>query len=171
MNNQIGRIYESKNWFIRHYSNKYLKKAIEFLEPKDGDTILDFGCGEQYLKIVLKKGKIIGYDIDPKLTDVIDYRKVKVNKIFCCQSLEHLRQDELVDAVKNFKKMNPEKVVVATSTDNFLSEIGIKFIRSVKDSHDTHYVNYEQIHEVMGKYFKLKRKKNICIFNIISEWH
>ena len=94
-----------------------------------------------------------------------------MNKIFCCQSLEHLRQDELVDAVKNFKKMNPEKVVVATSTDNFLSEIGIKFIRSVKDSHDTHYVNYEQIHEVMGKYFKLKRKKNIYIFNIISEWH
>ncbi|MAG52809.1 MAG: hypothetical protein CMH62_02505 [Nanoarchaeota archaeon] len=171
MNNEVGRIYESKNWFIRHYSNKYLKKSVELLDAKEGDVILDFGCGEQHLKNVIRKGKIIGYDIDPNLSDVDDYKKVKANKIFACQSLEHLKHDELIEAIEHFKSMNPEKVIIATSTDNIISEIGIKLIRSVSDSHDTHYSDYKTIHKLMGRYFNLIRKRNIYTLNIVSEWH
>tara|TARA_Y100000034_G_scaffold126730_1_gene178406 strand:+ start:383 stop:910 length:528 start_codon:yes stop_codon:yes gene_type:complete len=171
MNNEISRIYESKNWFIRHYSNKYLRKLVEFLDAKEDDVILDFGCGEQYSKRVIKKGKVIGYDIDPKLTDVKDYKKVKVNKVFCCQSLEHLKNDELKEVIDHFASLKVEKVVIATSTDNWLSELGMKLIKSVEDAHDTHYSDYKTIHRLMGEKFKLVNKKNIYTFNIVSEWH
>jgi hypothetical protein len=171
MNNQVSRIYESSNLFIRHYSNKYLKTAVKFLDAKEGDKILDFGCGEQYSKRVIKNGEVIGYDIDPKISDVENYKDVKANKVFCCQSLEHLKPEELKEAVAHFAELKVEKVIVATSTDNWLSEIGIKLIRSVKDSHDTHYSDIETIHRLMSEKFKMVRKKSIYTFNIVSEWH
>ncbi len=170
MNNQTSRIYESENWFIRHYSNKYLKKAVEFLDAKENDVVLDFGCGEQYSKKVIKKGKVIGYDIDPELSDVEDYKEAKVNKVFACQSFEHLKNEELEEAIDHFAKLKVEKVIVATSTDNWLSELGLKLIKSVEDSHDTHYTDHKTIHRLMGEKFELVKKKNIYTFNIVSEW-
>jgi 2-polyprenyl-3-methyl-5-hydroxy-6-metoxy-1,4-benzoquinol methylase len=133
MADELSSTYLNKNPLIRIFSRSKAKLALKIASLKKTDMILDFGCGEGWLKNNLKNQgyNVIGYDITPEHSDVKDYRKIKIkpNKIFVMDVFEHIPKEQIREIIKNFKKLNQNfELIASIPTENFVSRKARKIL-------------------------------------------
>lgn len=146
--------------FAGIYFFKILKTIIQFGNLiNEADLILDFGCGVGHLKRLLNKNNIIGFDIDPELTEIDDYKGLSPAKIVLSGVLEHLYLYEIESLLKDFKNMNLDaELIVYLPTENFISKIAMRLAGN-KHAHDDHVSKYKDINKVLDKYYHLNKRK------------
>ena len=144
------------------YFRKILNTIIKFGNLKnEKGLILDFGCGVGHLKKLLKKNNIINYDIEPRLTEINDYKKLKPEKIILSGVLEHLYLKEIKKLLDEFILMNKNaKLLVYLPTENLVSKIAMR-LAGQKNAHDDHVSKYKDINKILEKKFALKKREYI----------
>ncbi|MBU1622503.1 MAG: class I SAM-dependent methyltransferase [Nanoarchaeota archaeon] len=164
---EIKTNYENRIFFIRYYFNKLINTAIKMAKFQPNETILDFGCGNQYLKHKLPQHNIIGYDIIPEMSDVENYRSVHPDVIFANSVFEHLTAEELHKTLQSF---NQARLITITPVENILARILVTFVPSVSESWDDHKLNHKQIHKIIKRYYSLKKEKTILTEAKVAVW-
>ncbi len=159
--------YYSKNPIMNYYFNKFMNEGIKLIGNES--FILDFGCGESVLKKKLLDKKIVGYDINPELSDVKDYKKLKPDVIFCSNVFEHLTKEKLRRTLKNFIKMKPRYLVTIQPNEWLLFKLGGKLFR--RKVYEEHILQRHEVYEEVSKYFKLITNKPILLWTIhVAKW-
>lgn len=176
--------HEHKNPLVRLFYRIKFKIAIKYANLKLSDSVLDFGCGDGWLKRYLdnsedEKGfiltspryKIIGYDIDPKLSEIDDYTKIKPDKIFALDVFEHISKTQIRKIIKNFKKMNPNVVlitIIPTETWLWHKMRKLMGLSEYVADHITPLKEILKIFEEEG--LKRERKINYALMSHIARW-
>ena len=144
------------------YFRKILNTIIKFGNLKNEKSlILDFGCGVGHLKKTLKKNNIINYDIEPELTEIVNYKNLKPKKIILSGVLEHLYLEEIEKLLDEFILMNKNVgLLVYLPTENWISKIAMR-LAGQKNAHDDHVSKYSDINKILEKKFALKKRKYI----------
>ena len=156
---------------VKEYMEYIFLKIIKFGNISRGDKILDFGGGyghfkkrlEQFGNEFFYKTHITVYDIVPELSEIKDYTSWRGDIILCCHVLEHIPKKDLEIIIKNFKKINPHKLIVALPTENIFSKIGV-WITNLKKTYEDipHQLNYKEVNQLIEKHFTLKKRKYVC---------
>ena len=166
-NNLLTSTYENKNLITRTYFRSKVWLAIKLANLKKSDVILDFGCGGGWLEKKLKDYNIYGYDINPEKTFIEDYKKVKPNKIFVLDVLEHIPLEEIKKIIEEFKKLNDRIVlIVSAPSENFVSR-KIRKLVGKDDVPKEHITRYKEILKVLRENFELKKKINFFTVSYI----
>ena len=162
--------HEHKNPLVRLFFKGKFWIAIKYANLKKDDVILDFGCGNQWLKKTLPGYNIIGYDIDPRLTEVKDYSSLKANKIFVLDVFEHIPKNEIRRIIKRFIKMNPNfELVVIIPNETWLWRKTRKLM-GLSERVSDHITSLSEILEILNEELNLVRKINFFTFSHISKW-
>jgi len=162
--------HEHKNPLVRLFYKIKFDIAINYADLKKKDLILDFGCGDKWLKKTLFGYNVIGYDIDPELTEIEDYTKINPDKIFALDVFEHIPKEEIRNIIKNFKKMNPNFVLVtAIPTETWLWRKTRK-IMGLSETVADHITKLREILEILNEELVFVKKINFLTFSHISKW-
>lgn len=162
--------HEHKNPLVRLFFRIKFGIAIRYAKLKKDDLILDFGCGISWLKKQLPEYNIKGYDIDPKLTEITNYTKIKPDKIFVLDVFEHVEKKEIKEIIKNFKKMNPQVTLVTIiPTETWLWRKTRKLM-GLSETVADHITKLDEILEILSSEFKMKKKINFLTFSHIAKW-
>jgi|WetSurMetagenome_2_1015567.scaffolds.fasta_scaffold130045_2 hypothetical protein len=160
-----------KNPLLRWFFREKFRIAIKIADINKEDKILDFGCGGGYLKRSNPKLNIVGYDINPKQTEIEDYTKMHPNKIFAMDVFEHLNLKELQDIFDNFKKMsNQFDLIVCIPTENLLSR-KVRVLVGKSERVPDHITSLKQLKEILGKNFQLKKSRNLFSVSYIARYN
>ena len=112
-------------------------KCVE-LKKKNITKILDFGCGNGYLKKRLgnnKKIKVIGYDIVRELSDVQNWKSVNFDYFVSCQVFTYFKKKKFENIIKYLRKNRfKSKVIVAITRQGWLNKLGA-FILNEPEAH------------------------------------
>jgi len=166
-----GTTVKSKNPIIREFFKKKFRIAFKYAKLNKEDIILDFGCGEGYIKRKNPDFNVIGYDVNPLQSDVKDYTTVKPTKIFATDVFEHIDKKEIRKIVKNFKKMSDEfDLIVIVPTENWLSRKARRLLGKPERVRD-HITTMKEILEILDEEFELKEKKNFLTVSYIARYH
>ncbi len=97
MPDELKSTYLNKNPLVRAFFKKKVNLAVGIADLKKEDSILDFGCGEGWLKNKLRAQgfNVTGYDITPEHSDIADYKKLKPSKIFAMDVFEHIEKSQI----------------------------------------------------------------------------
>jgi len=146
--------------------------ALKIAKLRKNDKILDFGCGAGWLKNKLrKKGyNIVGYDINSQHTEIKDYTKIKPDKIFALDVLEHIEKREIKKIIKNFKKMNSDfELIVSIPTENWFSRKMRKSLGKSERVKD-HITSLKEILEILNSELQFARKINFLTISYIAKF-
>ena len=153
-----------KNPLIRLFFRWKFRRITKFAGLKRGDLILDFGCGDKWLKRILRGYKVVGYDINPKQTEVDDYTKLEPDKIFVIDVFEHIHKNEIREIIKNFKKMNPNfELITAIPFENWISRKTRKLL-GMRERAIDHITSIGEILPILFSELRLVKKTNF--FNV-----
>ena len=162
--------HEHKNPLVRLFYKWKFDIAIRYANLKEDDLILDYGCGEGWLKKALPNYDVLGYDIDPKLTRIKDYTKLKPDKIFALDVLEHIDKKEIRKIIKNFKKMNPNFVLITIiPTENWLWRKTRKLM-GLSETVADHISPLKEILEILNEEITLVKEINFLAMSHIAKW-
>jgi len=144
------------------YFYRILRKIIEVGNLKNRKVkILDFGCGVGKLKILLPD-KVIGYDIDPRLTEIGNWRKVKFDVLVANAVFYLMTKKELRNFLTELYEYNPEiELIFATSKRNIINKI-LQFLTSEQRGWaDTKLMPNEELN-ILTEKMKILKKINVC---------
>jgi cyclopropane fatty-acyl-phospholipid synthase-like methyltransferase len=165
--------YDHRNPLVRSYFRRIASKAVKFLNLRDGDFLLDFGCGKKKFKGFLdaekRKFRYVGFDIVPELSDLKDYTKTNPDKVACIHVMEHMTKKEIDAFVDYLVNKKIGMLVVALPTENWLSKAGI-FLFQKNVGHVDHFLRYREIHNILKERLLLVRSANIFTMTVVSEW-
>jgi len=162
--------HNNKNPLVRLFYRMKFKIAIFYAELKKDDLILDFGCGAGQLKKMLPGYNVVGYDIDPKLTEIKDYTQIKPDKIFALDVFEHIPNSGIKKIIINFRKMNPNVVLVtAIPTETWLWR-KMRKIMGLSETVADHVTPLKKILGILENQLKLERKVNYVLMSHIARW-
>ena len=168
-----------KHPVVKFFFRLKFKKIIKLANLKKTDFILDFGCGDCWLKKILPEYKIIGYDLNPKQTEIEDYTKLRPDKIFVIDVFEHIPKEEIEKILKNFKKMNPDfELITSIPTENWISR-KIRRLVGKREKAPDHITPIEQIWPILTSELRLIKKINFLTIGWLaklknqelSNWH
>ena len=169
----IKATYESPNPFIKWFFNKKINTVLKIADLKKDDLLLDFGCGGGEIKKRLKdsKIKIIGYDLTPEHSDIDNYTKIKPTKIISMDCFEHIPKSEIPKIVENFRKMNPNAIMIfSIPTENFFSR-KIRKLLGKPERANGHITTLKEILSIFSqKQMKLIKKKNLFTITFIGSY-
>lgn len=131
-----------------------------------GDTVLDFGCGNQayllnHLKDKINLGIGVDYDVDDKqiheniklikgrMADQLPFEKEQFNTIYMLAVLEHIPLDEVEKLFKEFNRILKKGGKVVLTTPTPLAKPVLEFMahqlkiisRAEIDDHKKYYTN------------------------------
>ncbi len=149
----------SKNPIVKTFFRWKFLRIIKIAELKKEDLILDFGCGDKWLKKILPTYNIIGYDINPKQTEIDDYRKLRPTKIWAVDVFEHISEEEIKRIIKDFKEMGEFELIVCIPSENWISKKIRKFVGK-KEIPIDHITRYKQIKEILDKNLEFVKGSN-----------
>lgn len=157
----------TKHGFISSiYFNNIFDNIIKLISDnsKRKIKILDFGCGNGYLKKRSKKNKqlnVIGYDIVKELTDVKNWKIIKFDYFVSCHVFTYLKKKKIEDIIKYIKKNRPKtKVIVAITKQGWLNKLGA-YILNEPDAHTNFNLSPIEELNILSKHMKIIKKKNI----------
>ena len=176
-----------QNMDFVHKVTNYNKYIVENVKKYLGTKVLDVGCGignttyffrkkrfivgidasDYYLSKFKKNVKgIKAYNIDIAKTEKLNFLiKLNFNTIFCCNVLEHIKNDQT--ALINMHKILPENGTLVLLVPQY------KVLYGTLDKADLHYRRYEKqdLREKLRK-AGFKVKKEFCInFPGIFWWY
>ncbi len=172
MPDTLSATYTNKNPIVRLFSKSKIGIALKIAKLKKTDLILDFGCGEGWLKNNLKRQgyNVIGYDITPQHTDIKDYRKLKPDKILAMDVFEHIPKSEIETIIQNFKKMNPNfELITSIPTENLISRKARKLLGKSERVKD-HITPIKTILQILKRELRLVKKVNFLSVSYIGEF-
>ncbi len=172
MTDKLSATYLNKNPIVRIFSKSKVKLALKIADLKKTDLILDFGCGEGWLKNNLKNQgyNITGYDITPEHSDIKDYTEIKPDKIFVMDVFEHIPKNEIKEIIKSFKKMNPNfELITAIPTENFVSRKARKILGKSERVKE-HVTSIKEIMNILNGELKLSKKINFLTVSCIAKF-
>ena len=137
-----------KKLYKRIYSNNfsiyriYFKAIINsiyhiFNSISSKSDILNFGCGDGYLKKIYYKiqtlHKIINYDVIEDKSEIKDYKGLKYYIIVASHSFCLFSEEEIISFIKEEIKKNKNiKFIVAVGRQGFISKLA-QFLKNKKD--------------------------------------
>jgi 2-polyprenyl-3-methyl-5-hydroxy-6-metoxy-1,4-benzoquinol methylase len=162
MADDLSSTYLNKNPIVRNFSKKKISIALKIADLKKDEIILDFGCGEGWLKNKLKKEgyNIVGYDITPEHSDIKDYTEITPNKILVMDVFEHIPKEEIRKIIENFKKMNPNfELITSIPTENWISRKARKLLGKSERVKD-HVTSIKEILKILREEKLILVKRN-----------
>lgn len=149
-----------KNPIVRMYFRLKFSKITKFAKLKKNQLILDFGCGDKWLKKILRGYEVVGYDLNPKQTEINDYTKIKPDKIFVIDVFEHISLETIKDIIKNFKKMNINfELITSIPTENWISR-KIRVLVGKEERAPDHITSLREIWPILTSEMELIKKTN-----------
>ena len=159
-----------KNPIVRIYFRKKFNKIKKFADLKKDDLILDFGCGDKWLKKVLVGYNVIGYDVNPKQTEVKDYRTLHPDKIFLIDVFEHIPLEGIKSIIKDFKKMNPNvEIITSIPTENWIARKTRVLVGKQERVLD-HVTRLKEIWALLNSEMQLVKKANFFTIAWIAKF-
>ena len=111
-----------------------LKKIIKIGNLRYRNVrILDFGCGLNKFKTLLPD-KVTGYDVQPRFTEINDWRKVKFDVLVSNQVFYLITKYELRKFLKELYKVNPKVELIVSMTRRTLLQKIFKHILGQGDA-------------------------------------
>ncbi len=126
----VDKSYKSKNPLVRWYFTSIHRISVELAGLKGNEAILDFGCGSKELSKRLQNYKVYNYDINPDLTEVKDYKKLKPDVIFAISAFTSF----LTSSRSNFFASSRETDEICSSCLRYLvrtSSISVVFANAL----------------------------------------
>lgn len=128
-------------------------------------VILDFGCGDGYLKKIYYKNqtlhKIINYDVIEDKSEIKDYKGLKYDVIVASHVFCLFSEEKLNNFIKEEINKNENiKFIVAVGRQGFISKLA-QFLTNKKDVNNYNQISGKKEFEILSKYRKLVLKKNI----------
>ena len=163
----------NKGWHEKSYLlNLFYKMkfgiAIKYADIKEDDIILDFGCGDSWLKKRINQD-VIGYDIDPKLSDIEDY-KIECDKIFAIDVFEHIEKSEIRNIIRNFKKVNKEfALITIIPTETWLWS-SLRKIMGLSPTVEDHITKLKDILGILKEELIFVKKTNQFTLSYIAKF-
>lgn len=150
------------------YLNRIIDKVIKHGNLyREKGLILDFGCGHHHIKKRLPGKKIVGYDTEPSLSDVKDYRILKPEVIVCSGVFEYMTPVEANIVIRDFYQMNPRvKLVIAFSRTNRISKIA-KAITGNSEAHQFHKMDGFEFYHHFKRVLNLQWVAGVFFMNDI----
>ena len=157
-----------KNFTIDYYSGLkgiYFKKIlITIIRLGELDRpdirILDFGCGTGRLSELLP-GKVIGYDINPKLSEIGDWRKALFDVVVSNQVFEYFTASELSSFLTELRLINPDvELIVGTSRQRMLNAI-LAYLAGESDAHADAKLRPNEELELLKGHFEVQSRANV----------
>jgi SAM-dependent methyltransferase len=148
------------------YFNNIFSNIIKIISKnkKKNIKVLDFGCGNGYLKKKLKENKkirVIGYDIVKELTETSNWKKVKFDYFVSCHVFMYLNKIKIKNIINFIKKQRPNaKIIVAISRQSFLNKIGA-FILNERNAYTNVCLSSAEEISILQKHLKIVEKKNV----------
>jgi len=167
-NKEIKLKYESsayhtvlhKNPIVKIYFRWKFNKIIKFAKLNKEELVLDFGCGDKWLKRTLQGYNVTGYDLNPRQTEVEDYRTLHPDKIFVIDVFEHIPLEEIKKIIKDFKKMSPNlELITSIPTENWISR-KIRVLVGKQERAPDHITSLKEIWEILTSEMELVEKIN-----------
>jgi cyclopropane fatty-acyl-phospholipid synthase-like methyltransferase len=122
---------------------------------------LDFGCGYSKLKELLPNKKIVGYDIDPEVTEIDDWKKVDFDVVVSNGVFYLLTKQELKEFLIDVYKKNPmAELIVNISRRSWINKLLLKLTRREDDWKDTRTMPNEEL-KILLEYMKIIEKTSI----------
>lgn len=141
------------------YNRKIMTHFIRLGELWNRRLILDFGCGVGHLRTRVQN--VVGYDINPELSDIEDYKSMKPEVIVAAASLQYLNPKQMDDFLQFAIKSKAELVTVIP-TENIAAKLAM-IILNKPYAHDDHLFGYKHINRILEKHFKVKKRKYLCL--------
>lgn len=160
------KIYSDKFSFYGVYFKKIMNTICKILENlNEKSTILDFGCGEGYLKKIYNKNNnkhnLINYDVIAEKSEIDDYSDLNYDIIVASHVLCLFSKEELNIFLENEIKKNKNiKFIVAIGRQGFISKLA-QFITNKRNSNSYNQLDGKEEFKIISKYKKLVYKKNI----------
>jgi len=172
--NTVKSTYKHKNPLIRWYFNRKMNLILDLADLNKSDLVLDFGCGEGWLKTKIRetspKLKVIGYDINPKQTEIKNYRKIHPDKVIAIDVFEHMTKREIEKTIKDFKRMNPKfTLITSIPTQNKLSRIS-RVLVGKKPNAEGHISGLNDILTLLRKNLKQTKKHGFFAISYLARF-
>lgn len=160
----------NKNFIVRTYFLWKFNFIKKFSKLNKKELILDFGCGDGWLKKTLIGYNIIGYDLNPKQTEIDDYRTIHPDKIFLIDVFEHINLEEIEKILENFKKMNPSvEIITSIPTENWIAR-KIRKLTGKPERAIDHITSLKEIWPLLNKKMDLIKKRNFLTIAWIAKF-
>ena len=124
------------NLVSKFYFDFIYKKIANLINKYEKKIILDFGCGEGFLKkkYIGKFHEVINYDIKKKYSKIENWKNVDFDLIIFCQVLMYLDKDDILDIFNNINSRKNIEVIILFSNQNILNKLG-SIILNHPDAH------------------------------------
>ena len=139
------------------YFNKLLKTLIE-VGDLDERRVLDFGCGTQGLRSLLSHDNYVGYDIDPRLSDVQTLDSVSFDVMVANEVFYEISEE---DIEATLDKIRPPMLVVGISRQSILNKIGAALLH--KGALDKTLTPPAKELEILKRRYRIVKKRNVWI--------
>jgi len=172
MNNRVT----SYDGIAGFYFRKIIEEIIVIIKKNTTEksiTVLDFGCGRNFLKKLVisnklnKKIKVIGYDINQNFSDISCWKSIKFDYFVANHVFYLFTQNELNNLIKKLQSLRPRsKIIFGSSNQNFLNKIGMKILSKMNAHEHTKLSKKEQL-DIILQYSRILMKVNVLFLTEI----
>ena len=143
------------------YSDWLIKKIIQVgCLRRPGLKILDFGCGVGRLKSALHRDSIMGFDIDPELSELADWRDFGFNVLVSNQVFYAFERHDLELFFENLALHSPEvEIIVGVSNRGILNKVGMILLGRSR-AHSAAKLTAAEELEVISKFIDFRKIAN-----------
>jgi SAM-dependent methyltransferase len=139
------------------YFKKLLRTLID-VGDLNNRRVLDFGCGTQELRKLLTHKNYVGYDIDPKLSDVptldgIEYDVMVANEVFY-----EMPEKDIEEVLE---KIRPKIFAVGISRQTILNKIGAALLHP--SALDKTLTPPKKELEILLRHYRIVKKKSVWL--------
>lgn len=118
--------------------------------------VLDFGCGTQELRKALTHENYVGYDIDPRFSDVSSLDGVTFDTMVVNEVFYEMREQDIVDTLETLR---PPMLLVGISRQGILNRVGAAILHPT--AHEKTITPPKKELEILTRSYRVVARKNV----------